>query len=256
MSRLRLAFAALLLAPLAPLVGPATPAVAASGACPTSSGVTVVVSFGSLGGGTVVRCARTSGSGLDALHAAGFSTEGTRRDGAAFVCRLAGKPDASAEGCGSTPPIDKSWRYWYAGNGGSWKYSSSGAASRIVVQGGFEGWSFGGGSMPGASPIRATSSGSSSSAGGSEGNPGAAPTGPSSAEGSALPKPAPRAGSSASPEPSVVPSTPGQTTPSASAAESGGGAGPWIAGVLIIALAIAAIVTQRRRSRTRTSGIG
>ncbi|HZK37239.1 MAG TPA: hypothetical protein VFC57_09880, partial [Aeromicrobium sp.] len=56
------------------MLAPQAPAQAASGACTSANGVTVVVSFGSLGGGTVVRCANTSGSGLDALRAAGFST--------------------------------------------------------------------------------------------------------------------------------------------------------------------------------------
>lgn len=132
----------------------AAPAASASagvvdGACPTSKGVTVVVNFGSLGGGTQVSCytgATSSTTGLTALHEAGFNTNGTAHDGEGFVCRIDGKPGNPPEACNLTPPASAYWSYWQATNGGSWVYSSQGAATKHVHVGGFEGWSFGNGS--------------------------------------------------------------------------------------------------------------
>jgi hypothetical protein len=127
------------------------------GSCTDDSGVTVVVDFSALGGDVVVRCAGGPGgqgfTGLDALTEAGFSVAGTQRWGMEFVCRLQGRPtaredlvipgdDSYHEDCGDTPPETAYWGYWYASNGGSWKYSSISAASHTTIKGGFEGWSF------------------------------------------------------------------------------------------------------------------
>lgn len=125
--------------------------------CGNDTGVTVVVDMTALGGDVVVRCASGPGgsgyTGLDALEDAGFSVTGTQRWGKAFVCRIQGRPSASEslvipgdddyrERCANTPPQTAYWGYWYASNGGSWKYSSSSASSRSTTAGGFEGWSF------------------------------------------------------------------------------------------------------------------
>lgn len=131
--------------------GRAAPASAGivAGACQTSKGVTVVVNFGSLGWGTKVSCytgATSSTTGLTALHAAGFSTEGTDHDGPGFVCRISGQPTPDQDKCLNTPPASAYWSYWQATNGGSWVYSNQGAATQHVHVGGFEGWSFGNGS--------------------------------------------------------------------------------------------------------------
>jgi hypothetical protein len=120
-----------------------------AGACTTSKGVTVVVNFASLGGGTVTRCvssATSSTTGLTALHSAGFSTAGTAHDGEGFVCRISGRPTEQQDPCIQTPPATAYWSYWHATNGGSWTYSSQGAMSHHVIVGGFEGWSFHSGS--------------------------------------------------------------------------------------------------------------
>jgi hypothetical protein len=142
-------------------LGPAAPAVAAEtgtpGSCTDDVGVTVVVDFSALGGDVVVRCAGGPGgqgfTGLDALTQAGFSVAGTQRWGMQFVCRVQGRPtaredlaipgdDSYHEDCGDTPPETAYWGYWYASNGGAWKYSSISAASHTTIKGGFEGWSF------------------------------------------------------------------------------------------------------------------
>ncbi|WP_432129460.1 flagellar hook-length control protein FliK [Streptomyces sp. bgisy082] len=114
-----------------------------AGPCPSSSGVTVVVDFQELGGGTVVRCAPgDQATGLAALKNAGFTIAGTQRWGEAFVCRIEGKPTAATEACVNTPPASAYWSYWHAPNGGTWGYSQSGASGRKPAQGSFEGWSF------------------------------------------------------------------------------------------------------------------
>ncbi|MFI8420415.1 flagellar hook-length control protein FliK [Streptomyces sp. NPDC085479] len=114
-----------------------------AGACPTATGVTVVVDFQELGGGTVVRCAPgDQATGLAALKNAGFDIAGTQRWGEAFICRIEGKPTAATESCVNTPPASAYWSYWHAPNGGNWTYSTSGASGRKPAQGSFEGWSF------------------------------------------------------------------------------------------------------------------
>jgi hypothetical protein len=141
--------AATLAGALAPgLAAPASAGVV-TGACTTSKGVTVVVNFGSLGGGTQVKCdtgATASTNGYTAMNAVGFSTRGTATDGPGFICRINDKPSPSQDPCIKTSPATAYWSYWHATNGGSWTYSSQGAMSHQVIVGGFEGWSFGDGS--------------------------------------------------------------------------------------------------------------
>jgi hypothetical protein len=124
--------------------------------CTDDSGVTVVVDMSAFGGAVIVRCVDgplSSGyDGWDALSDAGFSPVApTRAPG--FVCRIAGEPAAGRsldipenhdyhEQCVNTPPTSAYWGYWYAPNGGSWTYSSAGAAGHHVIKGGFEGWAF------------------------------------------------------------------------------------------------------------------
>ena len=95
---------AMLVAPWAVAPAAASPL---SGACPTAKGVTVVVNFGSLGGGIQVRCASSatsSTSGYTAMNGVGFTTTGTYSDGDAFVCRINDKPSKSQDPCIRTPP--------------------------------------------------------------------------------------------------------------------------------------------------------
>ena len=133
------------------------PAAAAGkeGHCTDDKGVTVVIDFQALGGGSIVRCATdfTGGTGVDALHAAGISIEGTKRYGEGFICRIENRPTASEklpvkgkegyqEPCIDTPPSAAYWSYWHADNGGSWTYSQAGGKNRNAIVGGYEGWSF------------------------------------------------------------------------------------------------------------------
>ncbi|WP_428962935.1 hypothetical protein [Micromonospora fluostatini] len=122
--------------------GPAT-AAGSAGYCPDANGVTVVVDFKELGGGTVVRCAPgDQATGLAALKNAGFQIAGTLRWGEGFICRIEGKPSTSTEKCVDTPPASAYWSYWHAPHGGSWTYSDKGVLNRTPPTGSFEGWAF------------------------------------------------------------------------------------------------------------------
>lgn len=144
------AFAACLLLVLAGAAAPAQ-AGAAAPCSGTGSGVTVVVDLSAFGGGVEVTCVSGDpASGLAALRAAGYSTQGTQRDGPGFVCRIDGLP--GDDPCVNTPPTTAYWAYWYAERGGSWTYSSSGAANRDPEPGDVDGWAFGAGVQPGIAP--------------------------------------------------------------------------------------------------------
>lgn len=150
-----------------------------SGYCTGGSGVTVVVDFQELGGGTVVRCAPGSQStGLSALKNAGFRIAGTNRWGESFICRIQGRPGPDSEPCIDTPPTSAYWSYWHSSNGGSWKYSQSGVTNRTPPQGSFEGWSFSkdksqsSSPPPGVAPRRPGGDGGSGGGGNSGGGSG------------------------------------------------------------------------------------
>ncbi|WP_433616878.1 hypothetical protein ACQP2P_16110 [Dactylosporangium sp. CA-139114] len=125
------------------------PLAAHAAACAPSTGVTVVVDFGSLGGGVVTSCfAGDPATGLASLTGSGFTVTGTQRWGLAFVCRINGQPTAATEPCVNTPPASAYWSYWHATPGGAWTYSSLGASSYNPAIGTVEGWRFGSGQQP------------------------------------------------------------------------------------------------------------
>jgi hypothetical protein len=125
--------------------GPAPAAEAA--ACSGSTGVTVVVDFGSLGGGVQTGCAGGNpGSGLAALSAAGHGyTFVPRQPG--LVCQVDSRPNP----CNGAPTTAY-WAYWHASRGGSWRYSTLGAGGYDPAPGTVEGWAFGAGRQPGLAP--------------------------------------------------------------------------------------------------------
>jgi hypothetical protein len=129
------------------------------------TGVTVVIDFQELDGNggtaapTITRCSPnlvpgSQRTGVKALQDAGIGVTGTAQWGLGFICRLENRPSSTEaiprtsnpsyhEACVQTPPAEAYWSYWWAnGSGTTWSYSSSGAANRNVVPGGFEGWSF------------------------------------------------------------------------------------------------------------------
>ncbi len=116
--------------------------------CEPDTGVTVIVDRQNrLGDGKIdVGCALgEQETGLDALHNAGFTTEGVG-GGYAFVCRINGQPTVAEDPCQQTPGGCCYWSYWHGKPGGVWGYSGVGAAnplSRASVNS-IEGWGFGG----------------------------------------------------------------------------------------------------------------
>lgn len=135
---------ATLVAVAAAPVAPAGPAAAASGRCSPGTGVTVVVDYGPLGGGVVTGC-DPDGAGKSAAEvvtAAGFSLSYVSSQ-PGFVCRIDGRPGEADEDCGDTPPPDAYWGlFWSDADPETWVYSSEGAGSLDVPEGGSIGWRF------------------------------------------------------------------------------------------------------------------
>src|SRR3954447_4624741 len=141
-------------------VGSATipaPAYASAGRCAQGSGVTVVVDFGSLGGGTRIGCDADGGGkvGSSIVPQAGFPvTYVASQPG--FVCRVSGLPGADQEDCGDTPPADAYWGlFWSDGKSAAWHYSGVGITALTIPEGGSIGlrWEDGGTrENPGAPP--------------------------------------------------------------------------------------------------------
>jgi len=252
------------------LAVPAGPAAAA--ACADRTAVTVVVDFASLGGGEQTRCTGSDpSSGLAALRAAGFTPTRAAQQPGYFVCRINGKP--ASDPCQRTSPADAYWSYWHAQRGGSWTYSSMGAADYDPPPGTVEGWAFGAGKPPSSPPPpRAAAAAPSRTA-----TPRASATAPTASR----PTTAAASASSAAPVTTTSPTptaassaAPAKTTPVASASPASPSAqpspdptptvladlpptaparssrsGPLLAAVLVAALVAAAVTTGVRRRR-------
>ncbi len=120
-----------------------------AGACTTTAGVTVVVDFGSAGGGVRLGCATPPvANGFAALTRAGFPIRNVSSQ-PGFLCQIDGKP--ADDPCTHVPSTAHYWSYWYAPRGGQWTYSSSGAG-RTPPPGTVEGWAFGAGDPPSTPP--------------------------------------------------------------------------------------------------------
>jgi len=120
--------------------------------CTATTGAIVAVDFGPFGGGVVRGCDTTPTTGYNLLHEAGFSTEGTVKDGPAFICRIGNGsfnsgtqyPTPATEECRITPPATAYWSYWIASPGQkNWTYSPLGAMSRTPKPGDVDAWVFG-----------------------------------------------------------------------------------------------------------------
>ncbi len=111
------------------------------------AGVEVVVDATALGGGIRTGCAvGDPATGLTALTGAGFTYSFVPRQ-PGFVCRVNSLPTTC-----TMPTTSAYWSYWHATPGGSWTYSSAGAGSYNPAPGTVEGWAFGAGTAPGATP--------------------------------------------------------------------------------------------------------
>ncbi len=108
---------------------------ASSAACSTTSGVSVVVDPGALGGSIATVCDPGSGEvAATRFEQSGFAlTEVQRFPG--FVCRVNGAP--ASDPCVNTPPPDAYWSLWWTdGTSGAWNYSSEAVTSLDVPDGG------------------------------------------------------------------------------------------------------------------------
>ena len=240
---------------------------AGAAACVGSSGVTVVVDFGALGGVQVGCAAGDPASGLAALSGAGFGyTFVPRQQG--LVCTINGRPDP----CNGAP-TSAYWSYWHARPGGSWTYSSIGAGSYNPVPGSVEGWSFGAGSAPGIAPPNVPAPPPPPAPQPPPGtqpprNPPASPPAPGQpapgqpaqtapgAPSQTVPVPGATssspASSSESPSPTTTSSDDQRAAPVAKVDDSGGGTFGLITAVALIAV-LAALALWRARSRRRSA---
>lgn len=129
------AAAGVLSAPAGPAVAVPPPRAAAAGAC-GSTGVTAVVDFNGLGGNQETVGCDADGGGRAAsvvFHDAGYTLSYSQAPGMnGFVCKIQGQP---ADGdCAQT---DSYWSLWWTdGKSGRWKYSSEGASTLTVPDGG------------------------------------------------------------------------------------------------------------------------
>lgn len=108
---------------------------AAAAVCSSDAGVSVVVDPGALGGGIGTVCDPGSGEVASTrFEQSGFAlTYAQRQPG--FVCRVNGAP--ASDPCVNTSPADAYWGlFWTDGTSGTWTYSSLGATSLDVPDGG------------------------------------------------------------------------------------------------------------------------
>ena len=185
----------------------APPATAADDRCAPGSGVTVVVDFGPLGGGTPIGC-DPDGAGQPASQVvprAGFSLDYVTNE-PGFVCSVQRKPNPSSS-CGRTPPANAYWGlFWSDGSSSTWNYSSTGVGGLKVPAGGSIGWRW--------------------QNGGPRDLPRAAPTTENSS--SPRPSPTPKPSAATRPSPSVRPTQ--ATSPAAPAPRSAGARTPGAGG--------------------------
>lgn len=148
MSRLAGTLAVVAVLATAALGGPGNAITRPAEAAEGCDGVWVVVDASALEGPVTTRCAAGApGSGLEALAATGHAV--TPVQGQPFVCQIDGHPDST---CQRIPPADAYWSYWHAETGGTWTYSTEGAATRTPTPGSVEGWAFGSGDPPSLAP--------------------------------------------------------------------------------------------------------
>lgn len=160
-------------------------------ACSGSSGVTVVIDYGS---SSSTLCAPDSSSAIRALTAVANVTYPPQYQGT-VVCQINSVP---AQTCNRMPPSSAYWAFFHASRGGSWTYSSSGVAEYDPPSGSVVGFAFGSGGAPSTAPPAATP----------------------------VPKPSPRPSPSSTPKPSSsTPSTPRATSPRATGTGGGGTGG-------------------------------
>jgi LPXTG-motif cell wall-anchored protein len=125
---------------------------AEAAACSGTSGVTVVIDFGS---STSTRCAPESSTAIAALKSVAAVTP-VPMYGDGVVCKIDGIPESQT--CQRMPPASAYWAFFHAPRGGSWTYSSNGVASYDPPSGSVIGFAFGSGGAPSTPPPAAAAS--------------------------------------------------------------------------------------------------
>lgn len=123
-----------------------TEAQAFDGFC-SESGTTLVIEYGPLEKGSIVRCVQDfEGTSWDLFEAADLTVQGTASYPTSFVCRIQGQPSAEIEPCAGTPSVQTgSWIYFVAkaeDEAREWQRSPVGASSRTPKCGDSEAWVF------------------------------------------------------------------------------------------------------------------
>jgi hypothetical protein len=165
---------------------------AEAAACSGSTGVTVVIDYGS---SSSTLCALDSSSAIKVLTSVASVTYPPMYQGT-VVCQINSVP---AQPCQRMPPSSAYWAFFHASRGGSWTYSSSGVAEYDPAPGTVIGFAFGSGGAPSSAPPAPIAS--------------------------STPKPSPSPSASSTPRPSSsASSTPRPTTPrSTTTGGTGGG---------------------------------
>lgn len=180
------------------------PAAAQAAGCSGSTGVTVVVDFNELNGGSLSAACVDSGGGKVAatlFESAGYPlTPVTGEAGA--VCRVSGYPENS--GCVNMPPATAYWSLWWSdGRSGTWSYADAGPASLVIPDGAYVAFAWHQGSGRAAPPDVVA-------------KPRVSPVTPNPTK-STKPKPSPKPTPKATPKPSASATS---TSPTASATPS------------------------------------
>jgi hypothetical protein len=227
MLRRDLAAAVLVTAAVGIPVGLPAPSQAAT--CEPGAGVSVVVDFNSLGGGSPASCDPSGGGkSASALFAgAGFTlTYAQRQPG--YVCRVNGVP--ASDPCVNTSPASAYWGLWWSdGTSGSWKYSALGVTSLTIPKGGSVAFAWDdvdGSVKPGVAPPKQAAAPSASPAASPTVKPTPTPTPQPTRSPSPTPEPPPEPTptpsvaetQAASPTPTVAPTPTATPTPTPTAA--------------------------------------
>jgi hypothetical protein len=123
-----------------------TQAQASDGPC-SETGTTLVIEYGPLEKGSIVRCVQGfSGNSWELFEAADLTVEGTANYPNSFVCRIQDLPSAEIEPCNGTPSVQTgSWIFFVANADDEprkWQRSPVGASSRTPKCGDSEAWVF------------------------------------------------------------------------------------------------------------------
>ena len=119
---------------------------AQAAACTNTTGVTVVVDYGSTSNTYCAADASSAGAVLDSVTDVAY----VPMYGNGVVCKINSVP--SNQTCQRMPPSSAYWAFWHAPRGGSWTYSSSGVADYNPAAGSVIGFAFGSGGAPSSAP--------------------------------------------------------------------------------------------------------